>query len=171
MRLFFALWPDATLQRELALWARACRGVSAGRLIREDNLHATLAFVGEVDSSGRALLDELGAALQAEPFALELDRIGYWPHNRIVFAAASTVPPPLLALAQRLTRDLAANGFRVDARPYVPHVTLLRDARRAPSFAPPAALRWSVREISLVESLRVDERLVYRPVQRWTLAN
>jgi len=171
MRLFFALWPDAAVQRELASWARACRRVSAGRLIREENLHATLAFVGEVDLGGRALLGELGAALHGEAFALVLDQIGYWPHNRIVYAAASEVPAPLRGLVQRLMSALAAHGHRIDTRPFVPHVTLLRDARRAPVCAPPSLLRWSVRELSLVESLRVEGRLVYRSLERWTLAN
>jgi 2'-5' RNA ligase len=155
----------------LVRWARACQRTSAGRLVRAENLHLTLAFIGEADERARVLLGQLGAAVRGEAFELELDQVGYWPHNRIVFAAAGVVPPPLGALVQRLSGELAANGFRVDARPFAAHVTLLRDVRRAPGFAPPAALRWRVHELVLLESLRLEAKLVYRPAERWTLAN
>lgn len=169
MRLFFALWPDAELRAGLASCARACQQVSGGRLVSAESLHATLAFVGEVDPDQRTTLTALADALPTAGFDLVLDQVGYWPHNRIVYAAASVTPKPLSDLAQTLARQLASAGYRAEKRPYVAHVTLLRKALRAPQGVASEALLWRIGEIALVESVREHDRLVYRPLKRWTL--
>ena len=171
LRTFFALWPPEAVRGELFGWAQACRARSEGRLVRRENLHATLAFLGEID---RSRLPELAALAQqsvAGRFELLLDRIGYWPHNRIVYAAAGAMPAPLSALARALALRLAGAGFRIEERPYFAHVTLLRAARRAPGGVPVAPVRWPVDAIALVQSARCEGRLVYRPFERWTLAD
>jgi 2'-5' RNA ligase len=171
LRAFFALWPPEAVRDELSGWAEACRASAAGRLVRRENLHATLAFLGEID---RGRLPELACIAQAvacERFDLLLDRVGYWPHNRIVYAAPAAMPAPLVALAQALAQRLATAGFRVEERPYFAHVTLLRAARRAPDAARFTPVHWPVEAIALVQSARSGGRLVYRPLERWTLAD
>jgi 2'-5' RNA ligase len=64
---------------------------------------------------------------------------------------------------------LAANGFRVDARDYVPHVTLLRAARSAPAAIETQPLMWRVRHIVLAESIHESGRLMYRPLRQFML--
>lgn len=169
MRLFFALWPDAVVRRELAQWAERCRRNGRGRLIPTENLHATLAFVGEVAASEQAALLALPDTLHKAAFDLVLDGIGYWRHNRIVHAGASATPDRLLGLARDLANALRGAGFRIEDRAYVPHVTLLRDARDPGEIAV-APLVWRVAEMVLVESRRENGRQVYRPLERWTLA-
>jgi 2'-5' RNA ligase len=173
MRLFFALWPDETVRQELARWARACRQVSGGRLVRSENLHVTLAFVGEVDAGARdhlAKLLALGNALPASGFAWVLDHVRYWPHNRIVHAGASRMPDALGALAEHLAEGIVRLGHARETRPYVAHVTLLRDALQAPADMAFEPVQWRVGEVALVQSVRLGARLAYLPLQRWTLA-
>ncbi len=170
LRAFFALWPSEPVRRELCAWGEACRASAAGRPVRCENLHATLAFLGEIEHARLPELAALAEAVRGAPFTLVLDRLGYWPHNRIVYAGASVMPQPLAALSAGLAHALQGAGFRTEERPDFAHVTLLRAARRAPSDVRVEPLRWEVDAMALVESTRSEGRLVYRPRQRWTLA-
>lgn len=170
MRLFFALWPDAQVRDALFDAARACHAHSRGRLIPAANLHATLAFLGEVDVSRLPALGALGEQMAPPVFDLALDRLGYFRRSRIVYAGASVTPPALQRLAADCAAALEDAGFRVEDSPYTVHVTLLRDARTAP----PANVltlpqMWHVRHIVLVESVRGREGPVYRPLRRFML--
>ena len=78
-------------------------------------------------------------------------------------------PEALHALVAQLERALAAAGFRCDRRPYVPHITLLRDARRAPSEGRTSPVRWPVEEFVLVESVQLERARVYEALHRWPL--
>lgn len=171
LRAFFALWPSAAIRDELFGWAESCQASSEGRLVRRENLHATLAFLGEIDRGRLRELASLAREVVGESFELVLDRVGYWPHNRIVYAAPASVPAPLSLLATVLALRLAEAGWRTEARAYFAHVTLLRAARRAPADVRVAPLRWRVDDIALVHSTRSSGRLAYRPLERWTLAH
>ena len=171
LRAFFALWPSDAERDALCAWAQACHALSGGRLVQRENLHVTVAFLGDI---GRSRLPELGPIAErslAAPFELILDRIGYWPHNRIVYAAAASLPAPLAALTAALTLRLSRAGFRTEERPYFAHVTLLRAARQAPAGVRVAPLRWPVDAIALMQSAHCAGQLVYRPLGRWTLAH
>ncbi|RPI47467.1 MAG: RNA 2',3'-cyclic phosphodiesterase [Betaproteobacteria bacterium] len=170
MRLFFALWPDAGVREMLARWAEACNASVRGRATRTENLHATLAFLGEIAPQKLASLCTLGAEIQGSAFELTFDRLEYWPHNRIVYAGCSQAPAALGVLAEDLRARLGDDGYAVDSRPYVAHVTLVRDARRAPKGVLVEPVLWQVRDIALVESAREDGTLVYRPIRRFTLS-
>ena len=61
-------------------------------------------------------------------FDLELTQAGYWAHNHIAWVAPAAAPQALADLVNHLETRLAAAGFAFDARPLVPHVTLLRNA-------------------------------------------
>lgn len=171
MRLFFALWPDPVLQSELAAWGRLCHAACGGRVQQADKLHATLAFLGEIEVDRYAALCSIADTIRAPAFELTLNRIGYWRHNRIVYAAVTETPRALTELAHSLAVRLAAAGFRTEQRDYVPHVTLLRDARRAPVDVNPAPLSWRVGALTLVETLRREQKLRYQKLQCWTLAD
>lgn len=171
LRVFFALWPQEPVRRELFAWAQACHPAAGGRLLRRENLHATLAFLGEIERSRLPELSRLAEAVRGARFTLLLDRVGYWPHNRIVYAGAASMPAELSDLSAALTQALAGSGFRTEERPYVAHVTLLRDARRAPPDVAVEPLQWEVDAMVLVESARSEGRVIYRPLQRWTLAD
>jgi len=171
MRLFFALWPDDSVREALAHWVVLCRSRVQGRATRSENLHATLAFLGEVAATDVATLSALAGRLRCAAFTLRVDRVGYWPHNRIVYAGCGETPAALAALATAMQRDLSQAGFRVEERAYVPHVTLLRAASGTPQGMTLQSLTWKVNEIALVESARSHGELVYRPIHSFTLTS
>jgi 2'-5' RNA ligase len=168
-RLFFALWPDATTRTALSHTGKWLHKHWGGRRMRADTLHITLAFLG---STPDEQLDDLVACadnLQSESFELVLDQAGYWRHNHIGWLGVSQTPPQLVELVAELNAALQAAGFPVDARPHVPHVTLLRNTAggELPSCKP---VRWSLHDFVLVSSRTEADGAHYEVVRRWPLA-
>jgi 2'-5' RNA ligase len=171
MRLFFAFWPDNDVRNKLASMGRNCLPTCRGRLVPPRNLHVTLAFLGEVDAHRLDALCRIGASLRAPAFTIEFDRIGSFRRSGIVYAGVSEVSAPVVELEANVRSALAAAGFRFERRRFVPHVTLIRDARAVPSSdASDVRVLWQVRHIVLVESARVADAQVYRPLRRFMLA-
>jgi len=133
------------------------------------NIHLTLVFLGAVARERLEGLETLAETIEGEPFTLTVDRADYWRHNRIVWAGVKDCPAGLTALVKRMERALAGVGFRLDNRPYVPHITLLRDARRAPAQSRLAPIAWPVSEFALVESVQLDNSHMYEVLQSWPL--
>lgn len=137
--------------------------------MRRDSLHLTLAFIGSIKPGKLELLREIAGGLRGESFELQLDRVGCWPHNRIVWAGCSKVPSRQRRLYEELVACLVDAGFDLDKRPYTPHVTLVRDARchDLPELAQP--IPWPVNEFVLVESHLQASGARYRVLDRWPL--
>lgn len=149
--------------------AQAVAPRSGGRVMRRETLHVTLAFIGNVDAERLAQLQEVAARVSSPEFDLELDRLAWWRHNRIVWAGTAEVPPALETLAGDLAAGLRRAGFRVEDRPFAVHVTLLRNVRDGGDLRQAAAVRWPVKEFLLVESLLKPRGAVYRPLARYPL--
>jgi 2'-5' RNA ligase len=168
-RLFFALWPDDEVRGALASLTGQVAGECGGRAVAAANLHATLAFLGNVPHERIDSFIALADALVAAPFALPLDTVGYWRHNRIVWTGTRIVPPALAHLAADMKRGIEALAWPVDDRRYAAHVTLLRDARRGPADRVAALPLWRVNDFALVRSAPGSEGVQYTPLRRWTL--
>lgn len=169
LRLFFALWPDPATRDALAATAGRLRRTCGGKAPPAANLHLTLAFLGDVPEVRVPELADLAATLVAEPFVLELDRIGYWRQQRLVWAGPQSCPDVLAALAAALGAGLRARGFRSERRSFQPHVTLLRDARRAPAQAGCGPLAWRPTQFVLACTQPAGRGVRYRIAGNWPL--
>jgi len=136
--------------------------------MRCDTLHVTLAFLGDIPADRLTEARKAADTVVAEPFDLELDRLGYWKHNRILWAGG--VSPRLTFLAEALGDNLRAAGFALESRPFFAHLTLLRDARCVELPVMREAVRWPVSEFVLAESRLSREGSRYDIVGRWPLA-
>jgi 2'-5' RNA ligase len=165
VRLFFALWPASELQKQLAAWAKQAAG--RGRAMRRENIHLTLAFLGATDVALVPGLIALAAGVHFAPIRLPLDRVGYWKHNRIIWCGAGEEPQALGALVEDLRARLDAAGMRFDPKPFVSHVTLVRDASGLPAAPAWNPLVWEAGDFALVCSTRVEGRVTYQVVQRF----
>ena len=105
-------------------------GVSAS-WSREDSLHLTLKFLGEVPV---ARIDDVSAAASAAvrasgPFELILADSGVFPSRgkpNVLWIGIEDPQAGLPAVHQRLEEELAARGFARDTRAYHPHLTIAR---------------------------------------------
>lgn len=168
-RLFFAAWPSPGIQRVLGRLARKLALECGGRPVPARNIHLTLAFLGNVPRERLPQLEELAAGIAASRFALAVDCLGYWRHNRVVWAGAGQCPEALQGLAAGLSGKLTAAGFRMEKRDYAPHVTLVRDAGRAPAQSTMPGIAWPVSDFALVESVPEGRGRAYRLLRDWPL--
>lgn len=141
-----------------------------GRAVPEPNLHLTLAFLGAVPRDRLDTLHGLAAALHCPGFALSLDRSGWWPRQRLVWAGSVVAPAGLLDLAAQLAQGLRESGFSIERRAFKPHVTLLRDVREAPAETGLAGANWAVPDFVLACSEPGPRGVRYRIIGRWSLA-
>lgn len=171
MRLFFALWPDAAARAALGTLAGALQAECGGRAVPAANIHLTLVFLGDVPAARFADACLAAEGVAAPRFDFEARTVGYWRHNRVVWSGPAQCPEALRGLVAGLESALAAAGFQFDRRAHVPHLTLLRNARRAPAMPEMAAIRWPVSEFVLVQSLRQDRGVRYEALRRWPLGD
>jgi RNA 2',3'-cyclic 3'-phosphodiesterase len=161
MRLFFALWPPRETALALERWAQAVDG----RRTPADKIHLTLAFLGQADA-GKA--SAAAGRVQAAGFRLPLEEARHWTHNHIVWAGPHRVPDELARLVEALQVELYREAFILERRPFAAHVTLIRDARRAP-LPPVPDVEWPVSEFLLVRSSVSSRGATYEPLERFTL--
>jgi 2'-5' RNA ligase len=165
-RLFFALWPGEEVRDRLAGWSRALRERCGGRATQAQDLHLTLAFLGSVAPDRVGEAERAAAEAVVRPATLVLDRAGFWKHNRIVWAGASSAPAALEDLVRTLREALTRAGVAFDSKGFVSHVTLLRDARAPAALPLLEPIPWDLDGFVLASSApRAGAR--YRILRAW----
>lgn len=172
-RIFLALWPDTALRTRLATAGGKLHQSLDGRPTRPDTIHLTLVFIGNL---ARSRLIELGQALHsvsAAGFGTVFDQAECWRHNRIGFLAPSQPPEALFRLVSMLETRLDQMAIPFDRRPYMPHITLIRQAH-CPSENQAAEfdcepIKWPAKDFVLVESVASPAGASYRIVERYPL--
>lgn len=168
LRLFFALWPDEATRLALNQTGKWLHRHWGGRRMRADTLHITLAFLGSTPADKLDFLVASVDTVQTDSFELILDRAGYWRHNRIGWLGTNEAPPQYLELVDALNAVLQMASFPVDARPHVPHVTLLRNTAGGEILAC-EPIRWPASEFVLVKSITETDGAHYEAIRRWSL--
>jgi 2'-5' RNA ligase len=168
-RLFFALWPSVEASAELAMAGKRLHGICGGRLTRMETVHLTLVFLGEVGPERTGDLLELAGEVRVPAFSIAFTRFGWWPHNRIAWAAPGETPVELMRLVDVLREKLLGAEFRFDTKPFVPHITLLRkaDCRKTP--LPAETIEWRTEDFVLVRSVPGESGSAYEVLGRWQL--
>lgn len=169
VRLFFALWPDASLQQAfyqsgLKLYQRC-----GGHRTRRENIHLTLAFLGPVEAGRMQSIIAVADQIKLPAFDLRFTRLGWWRQNQVAWAAMDDMPRPLLDLVKQLQLGLSAVGFRFDERKYLPHITLLRKANCPSGVIETQPIAWPAKSFVLVRSILRENGAHYTIVQRWPL--
>lgn len=168
-RLFFALWPGQRPRNAIYKVARALKKQTSGRLVNIENLHLTLAFVGNVTEQQQQCMEKVASQVRVPRFNLELSRLGFWPRPKVAWLAPAKVPPGLQQLASILNKNLAECGYEPDERPYQAHITLLRKAHQHPQDTETLQIPWSVDRFALVESITHPEGVEYQVIAEWPL--
>jgi 2'-5' RNA ligase len=153
MRLFFALWPPQDVAQRLAEMARSVADTFGGRPTRHETIHLTLAFLGEMPQERLSDLVQAAQTVRARPFDLDINGLGYWHHNHLIWAGIGP-SGPLAELAGQLKGALLESGLRTDKEKhgFAPHLSLLRKAPDADVLAFPSIepTRWHCDRFVLV---------------------
>lgn len=159
-RLFYALWPDDATRTHL----KRLQDSVIGRKVSPDNLHLTLAFLGNQAKSLIPALAKLIEKLPCQSFTVGIDRYGYFSKPRVAWVGPSETPSLLTALHQTLMHELNAAqvSMKLEGK-FRPHVTLARDANSLDEpFAP--MIPWKVGKIMLIQSIQVKGGVIYSPI-------
>ena len=161
MRLFVAIQLSDTMKTALLDTQKAMReqGVRGNWSPRE-NLHLTLAFIGEYPAA-EPVLDAL-RTLRFAPFSIALRGVGCFGD---LWWAGLEDSAALEAAARRVRRDLAENGIPFDRKRFSPHITLVRRATKAAAIRVPTR-GMTVRAISLMRSDRGKNGMIYTELGR-----
>lgn len=127
-RLFVGLDIQDPLIDELA---HARGGVENALWQRDNQLHLTLAFIGDASRKTKREIEDALARIKFEPFELALagvDMFGKPKQPKVLWAGVSD-RKPLLHLHEKIASALARIDVEIDRRKYKPHVTLARFRR------------------------------------------
>jgi 2'-5' RNA ligase len=157
MRLFIAVnlsedMKDALLCAQNELYDRGVRG----NFTPEENMHLTLAFIGEYPNAA-PVLDAL-AGVSFTPFELALEGMGCFGD---LWWAGLRESAPLAAVARRVRRALVEAAIPFDRKRFSPHVTLIRRAagKQPEIVLPPVSM--TVTSVSLMRSDRGRNGMIY----------
>jgi len=164
LRLFFALWPDPDVARQLTSIARQVSLESRSRRVDPKNFHVTLAFVGEVPVTKLAVLQQIGRSVRALQFTFVCDSIEFWREPQVVVAAARAAPPGLLDLWTKLNEAIGLPRERLRA-----HVTLARKVTQAPVPQAMSPIMWQATNFSLIRSDTGGVESAYTVLDTWSL--
>lgn len=175
-RLFVAV----PLPAELLEFVRACQGLLPGqpglRLMNAEQLHVTLAFIGEVDErkadAARSVVRSIPAALGGET---TIERFLFIPtakKARVVALAISDVQGVFDRLFHLVMSGLeAADVMRREKRPFRPHLTVarLRNPGRVQPRSESGTAPFAVESVCLYRSELRREGAVYTALEKTAL--
>lgn len=159
-RLFVAVDLPVGARETLTAWAREHAGPRDDlRLVAEDALHVTLAFLGDLPLARAEAIERAVAAVVDGPVPLGLGG-ALWlaPRRPHVLTVAIEDPAgALVALHDRVAGALAkAVGYAPDPRPFRPHATVARVRRgarvRPVSLPAPPRMRFGAEAVALYRS-------------------
>ena len=164
MRLFIAINFNASTRSHLIdLRDELCSRSERGNFSLPENLHVTLAFIGEVSPGKVDRIEAILETITFSPFEATIDRLGTFAHGKLWYAGLHGYKP-LIQVQQEITHKLASGGFEMDGRKYRPHVTLGRDVMTE-------AVPWEIEPfgetvtvIDLMKSERIGGKLIYTAI-------
>ncbi|SEH80097.1 2'-5' RNA ligase [Rheinheimera pacifica] len=170
-RLFFSLKFSPAQQQQLLPYQQQALGLCpAARAVDSDNLHLTLFFLGQVNTTQQQRLVAAAQQIKAPAFSLTLDHLACFAKPKILYLAPSVIPDALLQLQQQVAALCKAEGFSDSHDNYRPHITLARHAVCAEDYYQQLApLTLQINEFVLYHSTQWDGRLQYLPLYHFML--
>ena len=160
MRLFVAIRLSEELRKELTGTMHELKKAGVrGSYTPTDNLHLTLAFIGETSQ-----LDEIKAALSEinwKPFRLSPSEMGSFGDLLWIGAKGNQ---GLSGIARSIREALDGAGIAYDQKKFVPHITIIRKASGSWKTVKPPKNEMMVKSISLMKSEMKDGKRVYTEV-------
>lgn len=165
MRTFIAInLSDSVKNGLLDVMCRMRDASVKGNFTRTENLHLTLAFLGEIPPARMREAKQAMNSVMAGPFELALSGFGNFSNTYWVGIDKND---PLIRIQADLSAELKKFGFQIENREYKPHLTLCREATFESTFNKAdfsgsiEPMRMTVDRISLMKSERVNGRMVY----------
>ena len=161
MRLFVAInFNDETHSQLIALRDGLHSRSKRGKFTLDENLHLTLAFIGECNPTKLDKIKTILDTVNIAPFEATIERLGTFSRGTLWWAGLRE-DKPLMDLQHEIEYKLALCGFEMDERKYHPHITLGREVVTdiVPWQIEPFGE--TVTSIDLMNSERINDKLTY----------
>lgn len=160
VRLFIAIRLSDAVKRSITeLQDSFRRQRIGGNYTPKENLHLTLAFIGEYGDPERVM--ELLQELSFSPFTLETDRPGSFDS---LWWTGIKESRELENLVRSLRHSLADAGIPFDRKRFTPHITILRKPTYGKEGIPQVGMKAAsmrVERVSLMQSVRGKNGMIY----------
>ncbi|UTW55192.1 RNA 2',3'-cyclic phosphodiesterase [Kordiimonas sp. SCSIO 12610] len=106
-------------------------GVEGARWQRDDQLHLTLAFIGEIPNKQLGEIVDTLSQIRFEPFDMAIKGVGCFgkPKKPKSLWAGIENKRPVAHLHEKITHALMQIGLDMETRKFTPHITLARFKR------------------------------------------
>ena len=160
MRLFIAIELSDELKKSLiGLMHDLKKTGIKGQYAPADNLHMTLAFIGETDQLAK--IREAVQSIQFKPFKLSLSDLGNF--GELIWLGVKG-NQGLSELVKEVRSTLDDAGISYDKKGFLPHITLIRRAIGNYKQVPAPKGMMMVKRISVMKSEVKDGRRIYTAV-------
>ena len=171
MRLFIAVnFCERVKSQILELQNRLRVQSLRGNFTRPDNLHLTLAFLGETPEEKTEEICRIISDIRNAPFEICFNKSGCFTrsHKELWWIGAdpnSTGFPLLVSINRQLIERLLDAGISVDSRPFNAHITLAREVKHTtPIILNCPKITVNVDRISLMKSEHIQGGMVYTEI-------
>ena len=148
MRLFVAVELSDEMKDSITASMHAMKKAGVGgRYVPKQNLHLTLAFIGETLETGK--IREALSGVRFKPFRLSLDRLGTFGDLLWVGMKGNQ---GLSAAARDVRKALDEAGVDYDRKKFSPHITLIRKMTGPWQKVPAPKGEMMVKKITLMKS-------------------
>jgi 2'-5' RNA ligase len=159
---------DSSLIYEEIINARAF--FPMGNYTLKENLHVTVEFIGDVDETTLSELKTILHSFSYRKFVLEPVKLDYFSNKsskQILFLGLKRNEQ--LFECNKLLRSYLRNcNISFQDKPYISHITLARNVKDIKNLdtinLQNQGSKFLMTKLSLMESLRIDDKLVYREI-------
>jgi RNA 2',3'-cyclic 3'-phosphodiesterase len=133
-RIFFAIHLPTRIRSRAAAQSERLRNLvpdASASWTREDNMHLTIKFIGEVSADAVKKLSSAAARAvnRISPFDIVVGGAGAFPKKgppRIIWIGIDDPSGELHELHKRLDEECSVRGFQKERRAFQPHLTIAR---------------------------------------------
>ena len=176
MRVFIGIELSESVKDSLFDWQQRLKPYALkGKFTSPTNYHLTLQFIGEATATEIDVLKSVVSSVTdtATPFELSLNHIGEFPKkNKSILWAGTDSSHSLNELYEKVHQTFSQYHLEMKKDLYTPHVTLGRNLVLSESFEhikkelDGNSIPITVDNITLFESTRINDQLVYRAIQK-----
>ena len=169
MRLFISINFDGDTKNRIIRVQDKLREMGRGNFTREENLHLTLAFLGEVPADR---VDDVKHAMDniaVHKMKLQFADTGCFARDSELWWIGITENKTLSGLQRALVREIKDRNLPVDSKKFRPHITLVREmhiGKIDSRMLLPEPFSTEADSISLMVSERINGKLTYTEIYK-----
>ena len=163
MRLFIAINFDDGVKDKIQEVQSEMKKISKGNYSKRDNLHLTLAFLGEIEEARLKDIKDAMNKISVPKMNLTFSEVGCFKRDQELWWIGLKHNENLSKLQSQLSDELMKKGFKLEKRKFIPHITIARQTRMGRAFEGFSLNEFdaNVSTVDLMLSSRIDGKLVY----------